>query len=357
MEPSTTSRRRPGEDVLARLMFGLSIVYLALLAGLLHRHVYSDFHRVEFQIQVGGLGILWIVFIAEGLGRLIRRNPEVPFWKDGVFFLLVLLFPPLRIGARSSAADRALWLPRLGWQEVDRELRRRLERFFSIPMIGIALMVLPLLVIHFVWAEDVENRPGLALFLAIGNGLIWFAFALEFTIMVSVAKRKILYSTSHWVDLAIILLPLLQFLPFLPLLRLLRLGNILRLEQLTRMGRLYRLQGLALKLWRAVLLLEVVQRVTGQTLEKRLRKIQSLVAAKEEELEELREEIVDLQKRIAQQKPAEAVRPADDGRRYGNEENDHETERGRMSDAAAGDGRDDGAGTRSRPGAGEETPG
>jgi voltage-gated potassium channel len=219
--------------------------------------------------------------------------------------LLVSLVPPARLGVRSQGPLRELWLPRWGWRVVDRELRKQLDRVFSIPMVLIALLVLPVLGIEFGWPHEVERRPALALGLAVANSLIWFAFAFEFVLMMAVTNRKLRYALTHWIDVTIIVLPMVQF---LPLMRVLRLGRILRLEQLTRMGRLYRLQGLALRAWRALLLLEVIQRLTGQSLVQRLAKLRNLEAAKEEELDDLREEIARLEERIRIQ-PLSAVGP------------------------------------------------
>jgi hypothetical protein len=200
-----------------------------------------------------------------------------------------------------------MWLPPLGWQTVDRELRRKLERIFSIPMIIMALMVLPLLAIEWGWRDQVRSHTGLRLFLDIGNSVIWMAFAIEFLVMISVADKKFRYCTLHWVDLAIILLPVVwlmttvirQWAELAPLARGLRL---LRLSQLSRMGRLYRMQGLALKAWRAFLVLEVIQRLTGRSSEKQLKQLEELLLAKEDEVRELRDEIAEMKKRIAVEK-------------------------------------------------------
>jgi hypothetical protein len=81
----------------------------------------------------------------------------------------------------------------------------------------------------------------------------------------------------------------------------LRLGRVLRLDELLRLGRLYRVRALALRGWRAVLLLQVVQRLTGRSLEHRRRQLQLLLRAKEEEMAELRREIEEMDKRIARQ--------------------------------------------------------
>jgi hypothetical protein len=107
------------------------------------------------------------------------------------------------------------------------------------------------------------------------------------------------YCFVHWIDVAIVLLPAVEV---LPLFRMLRLGRVLRLDELLRMGRLYRVRALALRGWRAVLLLQVVQRLSRRSLENRRRQLAALVRAKEEELDDLRQEIEELDKRIAAEK-------------------------------------------------------
>jgi hypothetical protein len=205
------------------------------------------------------------------------------------------LVPPLRMGCR--VRPNHLWLPGLGWQEIDGRLRATLERVFSIPMIFFALLVLPLLALEYFEAEKIRAEPVLALWVDIGTSLIWLAFALELILMVAVSDRPWRYCFLHWIDVAIVLLPAVEM---LPLFRLLRLGRILRLENLLRWGRLHRLQALVARCWRAFLLLRIVQGLTGRSLESQLKQRRDLLEAKEEEVADLRREIVELEERIAQ---------------------------------------------------------
>ena len=59
-------------------------------------------------------------------------------------------------------------------------------------------------------------------------------------------------------------------------------------EQITRMQRLYRLRGVATKAWHALLLVEGLARLLGQTPDKRLADLEEKIAELEEELAELR---------------------------------------------------------------------
>jgi DNA-binding transcriptional MerR regulator len=78
-----------------------------------------------------------------------------------------------------------------------------------------------------------------------------------------------------------------------PLARLVRLGRALSPEQIARLQQLYRLRGLATKAFHALLLVEGVARLLGQTPQKRLARIQ-------QRIEELQEEIAELQKEAAE---------------------------------------------------------
>src|SRR5262249_38735301 len=117
------------------------------------------------------------------------------------------------------------------------------------------------------------------------------------------------FAADRWLDVTIVVLPMLEF--FLtkwvdaaPLARLLRLGRALSPGQIARMQRLYRLQGVATKAWHALLLLEGVARLFGQTPEKRLARVEEKIAEVEEELDELRKDAASLKAMIAERAAA-----------------------------------------------------
>ncbi|MCI0379776.1 MAG: hypothetical protein L0215_19400 [Gemmataceae bacterium] len=305
--PSETSApTTPGlgshlDRVLTKPMFFLTLAFLLVTAGVLHRIGEGFFTFLELGIIVWSLLILWPIFVAESILRFIVSAGQMGFWPRWWHMVLVCLFPPARLGARSYSDVGKMWLPRLGFVAVDRALVRKLETFFSVPMMGIALLVLPVLAMEYFWEEQVQAHFGWKLALDIASSVIWMAFAIEFTLMVSTAKNKARYCWQNWMDLTIVVLPVLDF---LPILRLFRLTRILELQQLSRMGRLYRLRGLLVKLWRAVLLLDILQRLMGNRDEKRLSRLRELLAARTEELEELKQDIDELEKTIARKKEA-----------------------------------------------------
>jgi voltage-gated potassium channel len=280
-----------------RPLFFAAFLFLVVLAGAGHRLKDERISDFEVYLILGSLATLWPLFLVEAVVRFMFGN-EPSLWRRVGYSFLVLLLPPLHLGSRGYARTHELWLPFLGWRAVDRHLRRKLEQIFGIPMIVLALLTLPLLAMELYWRDPIAESPGLSLFIDLSTSFIWLAFAVEFILMVSVAERKAQYMARHWVDVLIVLLPVIDVLPAL---RSVRAFQALRMQQLTRLGRAYRLRALAMKLWRAMLLLEVIQRLTGWTPEKRLRRLEELLRAKEEELTDLREEIAKLQKLVAEQ--------------------------------------------------------
>jgi voltage-gated potassium channel len=211
---------------------------------------------------------------------------------------LACLCPPLRMGAANARLHGRIWLPRLGWIRATDEVRERLERAFGLPMIIISLMILPVLLIEFGPRELITERAWLRILVHLSTGIIWFAFALEFIVMCSVAKRKLQYCRDHWLDLAIILLPLLSFLRSLRIVRATRLARLAKIQQLAKMSRIYRLRGLAFKAFRALLLFGVLNRLLRVTPDQRLRGLRQKLAEKEAEVRSLQRQIESLEKSL-----------------------------------------------------------
>jgi voltage-gated potassium channel len=211
---------------------------------------------------------------------------------------LFCIAPPARLCARHRRNKQLIWFPRWGWQIVDRALQRRLERAFSVPMICIALLILPVLGLQAYYSERIVAYPVLNAFLHFGTGLIWFAFAVEFIVMVSVAERRLDYCRKHWLDLIIILLPLVSFLRTLSFARASRLIKLGKLQQVTRLVRVYRVRGVAMRGFRALLLLEIVHRLLRTDPKKRIKKLEEKYNEKLHELEILRHDIEQLRRKI-----------------------------------------------------------
>jgi len=282
-------------------MFTISILFLAFFAGRLHL---MDLPGISQTICNWCLFLLYPCFVIEAMVHLALGSPR---WKMNLLYCLV---PPLRIAARDQMTGRAIWLPILAWCEVDKQFCERVRKDFSAPMLLIALLVLPLFAVEHFWQKQIEASPMLADLTAIATGFIWFAFTLEFIIMISIEQKRLDYCRKHWIDLAVICLPMIAFLRyFTTTSQLLRLQKLTRLQQITRSARIFRLKSLLMKLYRALLVLEVINRILHRNPEKRIARLEEMLIEKEHEIEAIKTEMALLSERIALKSLSEESEP------------------------------------------------
>lgn len=151
-------------------------------------------------------------------------------------------------------------------------------------MILLALAVLPLLAI------EVLRKPtgALELWVDVGFGVIWFAFLIEFVVKITIAESRFEYVRRNWLDVVIILVPLLR---------------PLRLSSLTRTVRLFKLRGVSLKLLRSVIMLFVSFEVADRLLRRfgiERKKEPGLPSPRKMTREGLMDEVEALRKRVDQ---------------------------------------------------------
>lgn len=234
------------------------------------------------------LALLYLAIVGEVAAHALSDGKG---WRRHLWYCLA---PPLRMGGRDHVDGGSIWLPHLGWRRVDRSLQVQLEKAFNVPMILIALAVLPLFGLDWHWQNRaVTPSWHMLVFLWASESLIWFAFAIEFVVMFSVSSKKLRYCRDHWMDLVIILAPMVGFL------RLVRMARVLRLSQVSRAARAYRLRGLSQRMFRGLLVLSLVRNLLEGDPAKRLTKLQEELRDRELDLEQLRAEIVRVERRLA----------------------------------------------------------
>ncbi len=108
-------------------------------------------------------------------------------------------------------------------------VRDRVDRVFHWPMIVLALAMLPLLLVEFIRKPEGWYQWSLD----IGFAIIWLAFVIEFVIKISIAESRIEYARRNWLDLVIILVPVLR--PF-------RAAS-----SVSRTTRVFKLRGIGMK--------------------------------------------------------------------------------------------------------------
>ena len=274
-------------------MFIASLLFLLLTGALVHL---KEGHLLNTWMGTGcllGLSLLYPLFVIETVLHYLTgsRNMRQHFW--------YLLMPIFRLCGRDHVDGSHVWLPRLGWQPIDRSLEKLLARRFSIPMIIIALLVLPVVILELFWAELIVNSSWLTFTLETATICIWMAFVFEFVVMISVTKRKLVYCRKNLIDLAIVLLPMLSFM------RAARLGSALQIQQLSRTARVYRLRGIALRTWRAFVTLDVLDMILQRDPSYRMEKLAEEIVEQTEELNHLKLELNRLKQRYPDAVPEE----------------------------------------------------
>lgn len=156
-----------------------------------------------------------------------------------------------------------------------------MELSMAVPMLLITMLIIPVLLVEYAF-KDLPERPIVALSLHMMTALIWFAFAMEFILLLGVADKKLHYCKRHWVNLVIIILPMIAF---FRVLRILRVG---RLARLGKMLRAYRLRGFQMRALRVVMLFNLVERFLRERQPERyLKHLEARIVDKEQELEHL----------------------------------------------------------------------
>lgn len=106
------------------------------------------------------------------------------------------------------------------------ERYERYQRAVEIPLLTLALLMIPLLTVPFV----VELSPSAERALVVADVLIWAIFAADYVAGLYLAPSRRTYVRKQWLNLALVVLPMLR-----PL-RLLRSTRLLRLLRLARLA-------------------------------------------------------------------------------------------------------------------------
>ena len=199
--------------------------------------------------------------------------------------LLSLLFPPLRIGSRNITSAQYIWIPFWHWCKVNEGLFRDLKKSFVLPMIGIALLIVPVLLIEWKFLDYVkEEWPDLRIDLILESvqTFIWCAFTFEFLLMISISDRKFGYVKKNWIDLLIILLPFVSFL------RTLRISQIARLKYATRS---FKLRGVMTKARQGLIFVDFLQRIFRLRPESEVKRLYRMLRENQRDREDLEQKL------------------------------------------------------------------
>jgi voltage-gated potassium channel len=136
--------------------------------------------------------------------------------------------------------------PRLERRERE-ELLDRIERLTEVPLTALAVLLVPALLVPALWSVD----PAVDAALDSLTWVVWGVFAADLVAKLVVAPDRVGYLRRHWLDAALVLLPMLRPLRSLHLLRLLWAGGAAA-RFLDGSRRLFRHHGLGFILFAAV---------------------------------------------------------------------------------------------------------
>ena len=270
----------------APFMFYVGVISLLLIGALVtiltEDHPSSRLQNI-FPWIVGLTAGMYGLSVADVLLLFYRRrkHQEKIYGPEKRMRLFSVLFPPLHIGTRDSSSGKYLWIPFWHWCVVNEGLLAELKRKFVLPMIGIALLIVPVLVIEWKFLDEVrEELPNLRINLILNTIqiFIWSAFTFEFILMISISNRKFHYIKKNWIDLLIILLPFVSFL------RSFRISQLARLKYATRS---FKLRGVITKARQGLIFVDVVQRLFRLRPENEMKRLYRLLQENRRDSEEL----------------------------------------------------------------------
>ena len=237
--------------------------------------------------------VLWGVIVVEGLlGLFLAPDAWAARLKR---LLLTSVVPPLRMVMATSTPPSWLWLPGTGWRPAGEKTSKKLEQRLALPMVVLTLLVLPVLGAELTGGETMDNHPRLALATHLTTCVIWIGFTVEFLWMVAAAPNKWAYGLKHWINIVIILLPLVAFL---------RVLNAFRFVRMLRAGKLlraYRLRGLATRLWRLALLFNIFERLQQRDPAKYCAGLEKKIGELESEVSRLKAQLVEFRARAGEE--------------------------------------------------------
>lgn len=284
-----------------RWMFWIAFSNLGFLALMLP-HGGADKPIQEMALYHVAIPILliasWIAIICESVYGFRQAPDRKPALKR---LILVVLLPAFRMVISPVRPNREVWLPAYGWREVSTVSVAEMEQRTAIPMLLATALIIPVLIVDFGLAEIVKESRPIQVTMAILMALIWFSFALEFIVMVSLAPKKLAYCKKHWINIVIIVLPLVAFL------RSLQAFRFLRVAKAGNLARAYRLRGLLTRSLKIALAFNLIERIMSLSPERYIASLDEKILEKEEELADLRQRRDQTHARIAEREAKKAA--------------------------------------------------
>jgi voltage-gated potassium channel len=231
----------------------------------------------------------WVIYFLDFsiLVLLARKTKTKLATSEFIFRFMAVVFPPIRLASRHIHKVELTWLPFYGWCKSNEGLKKHLRHRFSIPMIVIALLIIPVLLIEWKFYDEISAylHSDLSFWLDIVQGFIWMAFAFEFILMFSISNDKLEYTKQNWIDVLIILLPFISFI---------RTMRIIKIARLGQLARGYKLRGLLMKAKQGFIFASFFYRILTLKPNFQIKNIRKKLEKNQQEREKIEEELVEL---------------------------------------------------------------
>ena len=280
---------QPINTLHAASMFILATIFLTVLALTLQWWNTTTILPEDSDFTLRLMSWIWIPFIIEAVIGFIVNPRLENNWKR---LLLLVILPPFRLSYSTFHNSGQLWLPMMGWQARGQQLFDRIERSTMMPMLVIAILILPLFAVQFLLKEKVSELPWLLHTLNVCEAFVWLAFALEFLILVTITPDTLKYCKKNWLNLIIILLPLIAFLRGFQIVR------AFRMAKAGKLLRVYRLRSLLLRVYQTLLAISAIERLIHRNPQKHLRLLEKQRAEKIDELDRIELKINEVRSRL-----------------------------------------------------------
>lgn len=275
----------------ASFMFYLSLFGL-VLSGLLIMYgseeaSFREENRIAVQLFWLALGI-WPIFLMEYLYKLwlARKSNISPYLK--ILHAMTLLFPPSRLAIGSMVKPELIWLPVLHWSKANPALEKFTRKKFLAPILVLGLLMIPALLIEIKFTEQTKQffpTADLPFWLQTFHAMVWAGFALEFMVLISITEDKKEYCVKNWMDILILVLPVVSFF---------RSFRFLRVLKFNQLAQSFRMKGTQAKIREGLLLLDFIKRLGYMyNPEGQVKKIKKKMIKNEQERLELEAEMLE----------------------------------------------------------------
>ena len=282
------------ELFIAKIMFILTIIFLSLVAILIqYLQVDNGLDLLpRHQQMIDLLFIIWPIFFFERLLYLIVCPKQ--HWKNYLALFFTTLLPPLRLQARRCDGQKyILW--DFTWYSADQSISKHIEKRFLYPILVFSIILIPFWIGEILFPQSFAKHPLFFHLINMGNALIWGLFVLEFIIMFSLTKKRSQYLIKHWLEIFIILLPMLALARFLLVSKYLYISKqAYWFVKLQKILNIYRARTVVTRIIRIFIIIDIVKRIY------RFKNPKKYLNMLQEQLAEKEEEIVDLKKQISE---------------------------------------------------------